>query len=102
MVVYCVTVRVKEGSEEDFRKATKTNHLKTLKEMGNLRFDVLQAEDDPGHFMLYEVYRSEEAVKAHKATKHYKVWRDTVAPWMNVDRQGIKFSPLLPKEESAW
>jgi len=102
MVVYCVSVQVKPGHEEDFRMATKANHVETRKEMGNLRFDVLQGEDDPGRFMLYEVYRSDEAVKAHKETRHYKVWRNAVAPWMARDREGVKFSPLYPREEQEW
>ena len=102
MIVYNVSVQVKEGHEEDFRKATKTNHMQTRKEKGNLRFDVLQSESDPCHFVLYEVYRSEEAVAVHKATSHYLTWRETVAPWMARDRQGEKFTPHYPSEEEAW
>ncbi len=102
MIVYSVSVQVTEGNEEDFRKATKANYKETRKELGNIRFDVLQSVEDPCHFVLYEVYRSDEAVTAHKATAHYKVWRETVAPWMSRDRNGERFNPLLPVEESAW
>lgn len=102
MVIYSVSVLVKTGYENNFIKATKINHLETLKEMGNLRFDVLQSEEDPCLFMLYEVYRSDEAVKAHKETRHYKAWREKVAPWMARGRKGEKFLPLYPKKEKAW
>lgn len=102
MLVYSVSVLVKTGYEEDFMKATRINHQETRKEMGNLRFDVLQSEDDPCLFLLYEVYRSDEAVKAHKQTRHYKVWREQVAPWMSRDRQGTKFNPLYPSSEESW
>lgn len=102
MIVYSVSVEVKDGREEDFRKATKKNHVETRKEMGNLRFDVLQSAEDPRQFVLYEVYRSEEAVTAHKETAHYKAWRETVAPWMARDRKGTKFIPLYPAGESEW
>lgn len=102
MIVYNVSVQVKEGFEDNFRKATKLNHMETRKEKGNLRFDVIQSESDSCHFVLYEVYRSEEAVTAHKATAHYMKWRETVAPWMARDRNGEKFSVLYPKEESEW
>lgn len=102
MVVYCVSVQVKPPHVQDFRKATKENHLETLKEMGNLRFDVLQSEEDPANFMLYEVYRSDAAVIAHKETQHYKTWKETVAPWMARDRQGTKYTPLYPKSEESW
>ena len=102
MVVYCVSVRVKAGREEDFKKESKKNRQGTRKESGNLRFDVLQSEDDPSLFLLYEAYRSEEAVKAHKETQHYKTWRDAVAPWMARDRQGTKYGPVAPASEEEW
>jgi len=102
MVVYSVSVLVKIGYEDNFIKASRANHLETLKEMGNLRFDILQSDEDPCLFTLYEVYRSDEAVKAHKQTKHYKEWRDAVAPWMARDRQGTKFTALYPSSEEAW
>jgi len=102
MVVYSVSVQVKSGFEHDFILATKINHKETRKEMGNLRFDVLQSDEDPSRFELYEVYRSDEAVAAHKETKHYKDWRDTVAPWMARGRKGVKYSSLYPRADEEW
>ncbi len=102
MIVYSVSVLVKSGFENDFIKATKINHKETRKEMGNMRFDILQSDENPGLFELYEVYRSEEAVMAHKETRHYKEWRDTVAPWMARDRQGVKYAALYPKADEEW
>ena len=102
MVVYCVTVYVKTEHVEDFIAATVENHLETRKEPGNLRFDVLQCADDPSRFFLYEVYRSPEAVQAHKETEHYKRWREQVADWMAKPREGIMHRVIRPTEESAW
>ena len=62
----------------------------------------MQSDENSCRFMLYEIYRSDEAVKAHKETKHYKVWRDKVAPWMALDRKGEKFLPLYPLAEEEW
>lgn len=102
MIVYCVSVSVKHGCVDNFIKETNINREETLKEKGNLRFDILQSENEPGRFMLYEVYRSEEAVRAHKETYHYKNWRKKVAPWMACDRQGEKFLAIYPKEDEDW
>jgi len=102
MIVYSVSILVKSGFENDFIKATKVNHKETRKEMGNMRFDVLQSDENPCLFELYEVYRSDEAVMAHKETRHYKDWRDTVAPWMARDRQGVKYAALYPKADEEW
>ncbi|MCD6342568.1 MAG: antibiotic biosynthesis monooxygenase [Spirochaetaceae bacterium] len=102
MIVYSVSVLVKTGFESNFIKATKINHKETRKEKGNMRFDVLQSDENPCLFELYEVYRSEEAVMAHKETRHYKDWRDTVAPWMARDRKGVKYAALYPKADEEW
>ena len=102
MIVYCVSIRVKPGTEDAFKKATLDNHRATRREMGNSRFDVLQNETDPQAFMLYEVYRSEEAAAAHKETSHYKKWRETVEPMMAGPREGVRFSAVAPAGEDGW
>ena len=100
MFVVCVTVRVKPGHEEDFIRASEANHRGTRQEPGNVRFDVLQAEDEPGRFFLYEVYRAKEGFTAHQKTPHYLAWRETVAPWMAEPRQGLKHRSLAPADEA--
>ena len=94
MVAYCVEVYVKKGYEDDFIKATEDNHLGTVKEPGNIRWDLCRSKDTDGLFFLYEVYTDEDAVAAHKQTKHYLQWRDTVEPWMEKKRYGRMFNPV--------
>lgn len=79
-----------------FIEATRRNHENSTKEPGNIRFDILQDAQDPGKFVLYEVYQSEHAAAAHKETSHYLKWRDTVAPWMAKPREGVKHVLLFP------
>ena len=43
------------------------------------------------HFVLVEVYRSQEATVAHKETAHYATWRDAVAPMMAQPRTSVKY-----------
>jgi autoinducer 2-degrading protein len=102
MIVYCVEVHVVPGKEEEFKTASAANHRETRKEPGNLRFDVLQQIEDKCRFFLYEAYRDEEAVKAHKETAHYLKWRETVAPWMAEPRKGVSHSVCEPQETRLW
>lgn len=102
MLVYCVEVYVIPGKEEAFKDACLKNHRETRKEKGNIRFDVLQQNEDSCRFFLYEAYDSEEAVKAHKETSHYLEWRETVAPWMAEPRRGISHSVCAPLERNQW
>ena len=96
MTVTLVHVFVKQEFIEAFIAATRTNHENSIKEPGNLRFDILQDPQNPSKFILYEAYVSEQAVAAHKETAHYAKWRDTVAPWMEQPREGIKHTLLFP------
>lgn len=102
MIVTCVTVFVKEGHIEDFIAATVENHEGSIKESGNLRFDVLQNKDDPSRFLLYEAFESEEAARAHKETAHYLKWRDSVADWMKRPREGIAHRVIRPEDKGLW
>ena len=101
MYAVCVTIWVKEGREQDFIDATRNNYLGTRQEQGNVRFDVLQKEDDRSQFFLYEVYRAKEDFVQHQQTQHYLTWRDTVADWMAQKRQGVRHTSLFP-EDTDW
>jgi len=102
MHVVCVHIHVKPEHRDAFIQATLENAQNTLQEPGNLRFDVIQRTDDPDRFMLYEVYRDEAGMAAHKQTAHYARWADAVAPWMAEPRQGIKHRNLFPESEAGW
>ena len=97
MTATLVHVRVKPEFVDAFIEATRINHEHSVKEHGNLRFDILQDEQDKTRFILYEMYSSEEQAAAHKNTSHYLAWRDAVAPWMAQPREGIKHVVLFPK-----
>ncbi|MBD3242841.1 MAG: antibiotic biosynthesis monooxygenase [Chitinivibrionales bacterium] len=96
MVVTTVQVKVKPAHIDDFIEATTANHKLSVKEPGNMRFDVLQADDDPGSFLLYEAYQTADHAAAHKQTEHYQRWRDAVAPWMAEPRSGTKYTAVCP------
>ncbi|MDZ7616197.1 MAG: antibiotic biosynthesis monooxygenase [Patescibacteria group bacterium] len=102
MIAVCVHVQVAPEHIAQFIQATKENHRNTIREPGALRFDVLQQADDPARFVLYEVYRDQGAVDAHKTTDHYAKWRDAVAEWMAEPRRGIKHNALFPADADAW
>lgn len=91
MQVVLVHVHVKPDGVEAFRAASERNAAASRLEPGVARFDVLQSAGDPNRFILYEAYRTPEAVAAHKETAHYLAWRDAVAPLMAEPRRGEKF-----------
>ena len=97
MIVTCVYVHVKSEAVGEFIKASEVNHLASVKEPGNIRFDLIQQADDPDWFMFYEAYESEEAAADHKNTSHYLKWRETVQDMMAEPRKGVRYNILQPK-----
>ncbi|WP_020563966.1 antibiotic biosynthesis monooxygenase [Methylosarcina fibrata] len=97
MYVTLVHVQVKPDHIDDFIVATRLNHQASIREPGNLRFDVLQSPEHPDQFILYEAYATAEDAAAHKQTAHYAAWRDSVENWMTRPRQGIRYHGLFPK-----
>ena len=95
MHVTLVQVHVKQQHIDDFINATHVNHQASVREPGNLRFDVLQSTEDPCRFIFYEAYRSAEDALKHKETEHYLNWRDRVANWMAEPRQGVRYKGLF-------
>ena len=95
MYVAAVTIHVKSESVEPFIEATLANARSTRQEAGNVRFDVLRAQEDPAQFLLYEAYHGPNDFKAHQQTEHYLRWKQTVAEWMAQPRQGVKHHSLF-------
>lgn len=94
MHVTLVHVRVLPDHLDAFLDAMAANHAGSVREPGNLRFDVLRDPADPAHFLIYEAFVDADAAGAHKSTAHYLAWRDRVAPMMAEPRRGEPWEGL--------
>ncbi len=101
MLIVHVDVHVKPDCVEAFKSATIENASNSRQEPGVARFDVVQDRSDPHHFVLVEVYRTDDAPAQHKETAHYATWRDTVEPMMARPRSSVKFTNISP-DENGW
>ena len=102
MKALIVKIFIKEECIEDFKKISFYNSENSRQEPGCLRFDVLQSEDNPALFFLYEIYKGDEDIAHHRTTEHYQKWRDTVADMMSQPREVVKAVTLCPAEEKAY
>lgn len=96
--MYCLTVylEVKPENIETFKVEAAINARASNQEPNCLRFDFLQQADQPTRFMLYEVYRSEEAFKAHQQTEHFKRWVEKGVPLLVGDRVRVVYQNIFP------
>lgn len=96
MYVTVVYIHVKPDHVADFVEAIRENHESSIREPGNIRFDILQSVDDPTRFVTYMAYRDEAAARAHRETAHYFGFRDRVADWMVEPRKNVVYTGRYP------
>jgi quinol monooxygenase YgiN len=101
MFIVHVMVHIKTDQIETFKQASLENAQNSIQEPGITRFDLLQQQDDPGRFVLVEVYRTPEDAGKHKETDHYKTWRKAVENMMAEPRYSIKYDNIHP-DDAGW
>ncbi len=99
MHVLHVHIHVKPESVGDFIQATLENARNSLQEPGIARFDFFQHANDPTRFTLNEVYRTQEAPAAHKASTHYLRWVEAVTDMMAEPRSRTVLVNLFPADQ---
>ena len=98
MYAVVVPLKVKPEMREKFLAAALDDSSCSLQEPGCLRFDVLQDNTDPNRFFFYEVYRDEDAFKAHQASAHYPRWRAAAAEVLAEPTSASRCSTIYPKD----
>lgn len=96
MNVTLVEINIKPERVDEFLEVFRANHEGSIKEPGNLRFDVLQDPDVATRFFIYEAYQNDEAVLAHKQTPHYLACVEQLDEMMSEPRKKRSFVGLLP------
>lgn len=101
MFVTLVHCHVKPDAVDAFIDACRANHEGSVREPGNIRFDLIQQADDPTRLIIYEWYADEAAAKAHKDTPHYAAWREATAEMFEEPRYGVRYVGLAPRVPEA-
>ncbi|MEX2599977.1 MAG: putative quinol monooxygenase [Dehalococcoidia bacterium] len=77
MLVLMVNAKVKPGKRDEFARAVKEDAESSMRdEPGNFGFYVVQHNDDPDRFFLFEVYKDEAALEAHRQSPHFLKYRE--------------------------
>lgn len=96
MNVTLAEINIKPERVDEFMDVFRANHEGSIKEPGNLRFDVLQDPEVATRFFIYEAYQNDEAVLAHKQTPHYLACVEKLDEMMSEPRKKRSFVGLLP------
>jgi len=86
----------KAGEEENVAHILRENAAASEAEPGCREFKVYREKDQPGTFVLYEIYDDEAAFQAHRESDHFKryVLEDAVANGRLEQRFAKFYEPL--------
>ena len=72
MVVLAVVWVAKPGHEEEVANVFRKLEAASRREPGCLMYMVHRHKDQPGRFFIYEQYRDDAALQAHKDSTHFQ------------------------------
>jgi quinol monooxygenase YgiN len=89
-VIYVVQPGREDEAAEDLRRLAAV----TRKEPGNLLYAVHRSLDDPRQFMVYEQYRSQADLDAHRKTPYFRRYSVEGLQKIAESRTGGTFTPF--------
>ena len=99
MIALIVTIQIKPAHKNAFMESMMGDARgSNYDEPGCIRFDVLQDNEDPNRIHLYEVYKDQAALDAHRQAPHYLKWRETVKDWFAAENVRRVATPVYPPD----
>lgn len=80
MILVVANVYLKDGKQDDFLIAAKECIASTLKEPGNISYDLNINAFDFTRFTFVEYWNSKEDLDLHMQSEHFKIFGNAIAP----------------------
>ncbi|AFT84751.1 putative quinol monooxygenase [Paraburkholderia phenoliruptrix] len=93
-LVILATFVPKPGHEQAVRHALQAVLAATRSEPGCLRFDLYMSSEPVTTFRLFEIFKTQQAIDAHRDTDHYRTFRAAVMPLLAAAPVVMKMAPL--------
>ena len=94
MIVLAVIWTAKPGHEADAEIILRNLTEASRKEPGCLMFQVHRHQSEAGRFFIYEQYRDEAALEAHRKTEHFLQLARTDLPKVADRIEGNLYDPV--------
>jgi len=94
MVVLAVTWMAKLGNEAEVAKLFTQLTEESRKEPGCVMFQVHRHKTEPRRFFIYEQYKDDAALEAHRATAHFLQFARKELPKIADRVEGQLYEPL--------
>ncbi len=94
MTVLAVTWMAKEGHEAEVAKVFTVLQAESRNEPGCLMYIVHRHRTDPRRFFIYEQYRDDTALEAHRGSPHFQKYAVGELPKHGAKVEGELYKPL--------
>ncbi|HEY1732261.1 MAG TPA: putative quinol monooxygenase [Terriglobales bacterium] len=94
MIVLAVTWVANSGHEEEVAQIFFKLQTASRQEPGCLMYIVHRHKDDPRQFFIYEQYRDDPALQAHRESAHFQELAVKGLKDIGVRKQGDLYTPL--------
>lgn len=72
MLVLAVHVTIQAGHDDEVLEPLRKLQDATRLEPGCIAYYVQRSKENPRHYLIYEQYKDQAALDAHRATSHFK------------------------------
>ena len=93
MLILSVVVRVPAAEVEALRPHMRKIIAASRAEPGCIFYSLAEDVAEPGVIRAFEIYRDDDALKAHGASEHFKVWRDASGKYPREERRLYDATP---------
>lgn len=94
MVVLAVTWMAKQGRETEVRSIFSKLTEESRKEPGCLMYVVHRHKTDPRRFFVYEQYKDDAALEAHRSSSHFLQYAKKELPKVGDRIEGQLYEPI--------
>jgi len=94
MTVLAVTWIANAGHEDEVAMIFTQLQTASRREPGCLMYIVHRHQNDPRHFFIYEQYRDQTALQAHRDSAHFQEFAVKALKDIGVRKQGDLYTPL--------
>jgi quinol monooxygenase YgiN len=94
MLILAVHVTIKAGHEEEVLAPFRKLEEETRREPGCIMYIVQRSRENPRHYLIYEQYKDDAALDAHRNTAHFKEYATNGFYRFVEERRAERFNPI--------
>lgn len=87
MLILSVFLRVPPGEVDALKLAMRKVVEASRAEPGCIFYSLAEDVAEPGLIRAFEIYRDDDALRAHGASEHFKAWREVSGKYPREDRR---------------